>query len=1075
MALSPELLQFRSSGVYRLEFDRSQTAEVPSETIRLVVGYSSKGPFNTPIFINDPGFFQEVYGGIDRTLERKGSYFHRSALTALERGPILALNLLRLNNDTESPSVDTIDYQTFSTSATLSNDAEKTALYSGFYNKEKFWYPESEAMLRTLNTNAEIFQLVNLKQKPITVLTRKAQNLTGFDIIAKEWYGVEKVPDFMNEYDYINDYFIDVIVLDGDYSDYAKLAIDPVFSNYFDATKGIIKSSLDTFLGLPEVNQLAAYTGILVPDFIDQDGNNLFIQDIINFETSKTGLFCAINKELFDSGEILSGVKQTNYDGQNFSGIDLVGHNLEYTLNNDDTFNRIKYLSYDRLIKDDLQYEESTTKAIDFDVVATNNDINFDLIPETTGGPTTTPPSSIIASPGSGIANYSIIVQASGETAHPQYSEIESSLFINTPGGTSRTVGSFVLMVKAEDYKWAPVVSLQETAGKLYIGLSVEVDGYEIYIDPSTSATPKMFFMSVPDFAKRSMSVIDGFDGTNSGMLAATYNGLYDDYDEGILTSGDQVVANTGSSFETLFLGFSKTSATTMSVDDDTYDVLDGNNILQVSTHYSIPVVLEKAYNTATLSNAELTELPELTMGNYEDTNGDISSSLIQIIQSLAGAINSVMNVSAILSANQFTLDSAVYENAISVGDYIVADVTGPAGESRLTKVNRISKSGSTLTVTTNEKIKVSVIGGVSTIERYKQIESVIEYYKLFTLNGFTLKNNYHTPNGTQDRIDSILDDTVGQGTSLYNALIDKESVSYRYIVDTFGLGITNESKKQFSVLAKNRKNVLAIASAPSMEDFKKSTDPKFVNINGVLQTQYIKTGGDLSLNPTMVYSLPSLANGSNYISFFAPYITVRDRGKNINVPPASYVSNNFVAKYVNALPWSIVAGPRRGVVSGKGVIGLEINFDRDDRDNLEPFGINPIIFQRGVGLQIAGNKTAQQNIKSALSSTHVREVLIYIEDGIAEILKNYQFEFNTPQTRLEITTLANNFLESVRVDNGVYDYNNIMDVSNNTTEVIDANMGILDTYIEPVKGLEILVHRTTVLKTGAIQTGAYM
>ena len=65
----------------------------------------------------------------------------------------------------------------------------------------------------------------------------------------------------------------------------------------------------------------------------------------------------------------------------------------------------------------------------------------------------------------------------------------------------------------------------------------------------------------------------------------------------------------------------------------------------------------------------------------------------------------------------------------------------------------------------------------------------------------------------------------------------------------------------------------------------------------------------------------------------------------------------------------SYVAGPKRGIIGGRGVIGLEKNFDRDDRDRLEPFGLNPIVFQRGAGLMIAGNKTAQQSIKSALSS----------------------------------------------------------------------------------------------------------
>jgi phage tail sheath protein FI len=125
--------------------------------------------------------------------------------------------------------------------------------------------------------------------------------------------------------------------------------------------------------------------------------------------------------------------------------------------------------------------------------------------------------------------------------------------------------------------------------------------------------------------------------------------------------------------------------------------------------------------------------------------------------------------------------------------------------------------------------------------------------------------------------------------------------------------------------------------------------------------------------------------------------------------------------------------------------------------------------------LVIFGNKTGQQNVQSALSSINVREVVIYIQDGIAAILKNYLFEFNTAQTRLEIKTLADNFMSTVQSENGVYDFRNIMDETNNTPEVIDQNVGILDTYIEPVRGMEILVHRTTILRTGQIATGNFI
>jgi len=96
MALSPQLLNFKSSGVYRLEFDKSQTANINVETLRLVVGHSRKGPYNTPVLIDSVEAFENTFGTIDRSLEKRRMYFHRSAIEALTRGPILALNVANL-------------------------------------------------------------------------------------------------------------------------------------------------------------------------------------------------------------------------------------------------------------------------------------------------------------------------------------------------------------------------------------------------------------------------------------------------------------------------------------------------------------------------------------------------------------------------------------------------------------------------------------------------------------------------------------------------------------------------------------------------------------------------------------------------------------------------------------------------------------------------------------------------------------------------------------------------------------------------------------------------------------------
>ena len=412
--------------------------------------------------------------------------------------------------------------------------------------------------------------------------------------------------------------------------------------------------------------------------------------------------------------------------------------------------------------------------------------------------------------------------------------------------------------------------------------------------------------------------------------------------------------------------------------------------------------------------------------------------------------------------AGIFTLsgsNDATWNSDIKVGMYV------PGDGGKLSRIKKIVKT----VVNGTTYYRFETHRAVSSRPSYslKRYEDAGGFYKTFPLEGATQ---------TAKSIAELLS-AIKPGTGLGNALVDKDNITFRYVVDTFGSlengGILN--KEELSFLCKERQNASAILNAPMVKELKASTNPSFLNaITGAFDVNNVATGGNLELNPTALYTLPSINEGANYAFYYGPGLNVIENGRTKVIPPAAYVSNNYIDKYLDALPWSIIAGPRRGVVGGTGVQSLEFSFDKNDRDVLEPFGYNPIVFERGVGLTIKGNKTAQQGIQSALSSAHVREVLIYIEDGLAEILKNYLFEFNTAQTRLEIKTLADNFMESVKKDGGVYDYKNIMDTSNNTTEVIDNNMGILDTFVEPVKGLEILVSRVTVLNTGEIATGNF-
>jgi len=845
MALSPQLLNFKSSGVYRLEFDKSQTTTNNVQTIRLVVGHSKKGPYNTPVFVKTAEEFNAIFGSIDTNLEKLGMFFHRSALATLGRGPILALNIADINVN------DTIAFQSPVTNGSVDSISALDGAneLASYFNVDKFWFPEDKAVLDTIGNldNDRVLNFINIKQEPITVIVRKAQDVTSFEISAREWYGEGNVPAFLNDFDLVSDFMVDVFVFKGKFNP-ADMDTDPIYGAFFDAN-GLIKGKLNEFSALRQVTLLAQYTGSLIPNFKDLEGRNLYIEAGINQEARRTGLFCAVNEDLVTD--------------ENGTKVDLVGHIYDETKN---------YEVLSHIAKDTV----------------------------TTSAPTYT---------------IELIALATGSNFN-----------------------STTLTITGED----------KTA----------------------------------DFA------IGKF-------LRTSTSGVY-------------------------------TEITNVTFGTDT--VVTFNNATLHSS-YATGIGSIEVYTQHIVVTNSHSKIKELAGGTYA-----------------ANASTFTMTYSTSGAADAFPIKKGHYVDALA--------------SNRLAKVQRVQRSGNVWTVTCSQPVAATWSGFYNT-----SFEEATVSYKPLVLEKATIASK---------TISGVLSQLTGTG--LFAALVDKDVIDFRYIVDTFASyedgSILN--KKELSFLAHERQNAVAILNAPTVSDFKKSTDPSFKNDNNEFKVAYIQDGGNLDKNPSSLYALPSINDGANYAFYYGPGLLVRENGKDTIVPPAAYVSNNFIDKYFNALPWSIVAGPRRGVVSGANVVGVEYAFDKADRDILEPFGINPIVFQRGAGLTILGNKTAQQSVKSALSSAHVREVLIYIQDGMANILKNYVFEFNTAQTRLEIKTLADAFMQSVKADTGIYDFQNIMDQTNNTDDVIDHNMGIIDTFVEPVKGLEVVVHRTTILNTGEIKTGNF-
>ena len=1103
--LTLDLSVFKSSGVYTLEFDASENIVVNPQTVRLVVGFSTKGPFNTPVYVPDVQTALKVFGDIDRSLEKKGSFFHRSIFTCLNSGPVFALNLLKLNNtvtELSEPDVangaDVARYRAFSLDTAEVNGLNPTEEYtrinanlpnqdklvSSYYNKEKFWFPDPNMLLATVHTTdkSKLFSLVNISQNPISVIIKKSVDsrlpIKGFDITANEYFGANNVPSFINPNDYISDYFVDVIAVSGNWANYSKLSLDPLYSSYF-TSKGFIKDQIDNFLSLKEVNVVFSITGCLIPDFIDQNGITQYIKTLINNQIGSTGILCAVNEEGLDDLE--SG---------EYSYLDLVGHHLTGVLDpSNPTITEIDFLSYSSPLSADLTYQIDEPNSL--------NDANN---PSEELAEVATVFISEFESPSTTGMNQNGFVTYSSSALDGGYPYLQTSISGATKADKLAALKGFLTTTAASP---SPKFIVGKVTGDLtgnsnalvdfanndLVKLKV-VEVKEVTVAPGnvqlrikwshplfTSSAPLVspyYDTSLSDnhyqFCKSDyFDLITDPVTTKDAYYGYEESPIYMDYEKGIISTGD-VIHKTYDGSSVQYVKFEK------SIDRDNFKIIEMKAYVDDAFTTVEDVV---GWNASYMINSN---------GSGDTVENHITKTVGLNIISLIGNLNEYVDIVGPITDNQVEMTTTqVADSGLKVGDYLVSEETDLFSNSvgnylnRLTKIieaKRVAVPGSpgnyTIYVKTDRPIKLFS----GKVNKFKPIHQFINTFKFTYLPGFQLKAS-HRPNGSDDRLDEILN--VLSETNISKTLADRNIITFRYVVDTFDGQVQTNSKHQLALLAKNRQKCLAIINAPSMEKFKNSVDPRFTeapsatNPSPLLSAKYIADGGNLELNPSFRFTLPDEDSGAKFCGVFAPFLTIRENGKNFNIPPAAHVSNNFIRKFVTGEPYSIVAGQKRGVLSGSNLVGLEYDFSQDDRDFLEPFGINPIVRKRNIGLVIFGNQTGYQRTNSAFNNLHVRDLLITLEESVEDILANYVFDFNEDSIRLEIKTIVDNYLSGVKNVGGIYNFLSIMDSSNNTPAIIDQNIGIIDIIIEPARGIHKFINRVTVARTGGIASGGFI
>lgn len=364
---------------------------------------------------------------------------------------------------------------------------------------------------------------------------------------------------------------------------------------------------------------------------------------------------------------------------------------------------------------------------------------------------------------------------------------------------------------------------------------------------------------------------------------------------------------------------------------------------------------------------------------------------------------------------------------------------------------------------TAAQKKKAVEYTGTSTIPTTVEAATTTDYGEIVYIT--TVSGNNISPlylvgfdysNNTISVDESLNVITGDYGKGLQEALTNRVDVEYHYLVDTFDTATYN-NKTVLSALAKKKDNCFAILNFPKIADFKK--DPTNLPNHTLDFSRVIKK-----------FILPDDVDGASWCGYFTQ-VVLSDGTVKTTIPSAGLVSNLFMDKWSSRQPYYIVAGSQFGRLLDGTLVGPDYGFSKSDRDILEPFGINVIVYEPRRGTYINSEQTAKQIPVSALSKIHIRELVIYLQDEIAELLEGYRWELNTQVLRDKIKAKADVILETVKNNGGVYDYLNVCDDSNNTPETIDNEFLVLDTHIEPSRGAGKMVEQLYIYRTGEMRS----
>lgn len=1179
MALPVYLQNFKAAGIYRVVFDKSTILGTDAEILRLVVGYSEQGPFNTPVYITSITDFKNIFGDVSKKLEKRGIFFHRTAIQCLSAGPILALNLKKFSDETVDGVSISSNYFFEHTFNENIIDTVKLSV-EDLYDTTRFWSLDATKLpeLKDAENGRNLRNYINIAatnsdKSGVSYFIRKANGskVSAYNVSVSDWYkdSNEDIPEYLEgkENNMISDFFAEIYVFNGEFKKDQVMSSETL-KKYFEVIDGELQlrprivdaygdavDTLDYLYTDESAGGLAHYIGALIPYFKDKQNVYRSLDIIFNQDIDTHHLMMSFDIEHLtdpdEEGKIhnidLSGKREvTNGMLKGISEIRKGNHPVVR-----------KFTIPMAGVKDaDAQYARDAVDALephnmpvdkpkflfgeehlldDFGIISIFHDI------------TTRDSDGNVECESTKDTEYRD-KQNAIEWQRKHYGDN----CVKWLSGESFEVTE--LQARKEDDGVTDVLDeygnvIMDSVTTMQPGLDIAeiVSNLKTRHDEYIFSNAKDYYWSDPtDWLEFMIAYIKYFiadavyDQITNDNLPAKYihSDLLGNINSPIVIFKTEIgsVDKTGTKFDLLYSKVESNDELTIVI-HMTYPDERRIRISVNESNKNLPkwLALRSRLSVGTAINSIDFKGIELKEGSGEEKN-DI---LIQFTKKSSFVISNTTDDIATTSENINTMDlnDYVYDPSITMftlgGNVTFAETAGTeviptASLAEVTTDYKTVKTAKDNTIYDTSLAYLVAAGDIFVADAILEEDEANEqdYTKrhdiVFVQEVNTDEEGYeyvvftgapYFEDNTLLRINDSLNKEIGvmkpkylagyvygngekgkdrpASSSMYDklqwhknqilsaltdykglrvGLKEKSEIDYRYIIDTFETYVDQSAKKELCMLAKEKQSAFAILNFPAVRTFVKCPYTSFVDDKGIFNVKYVVKGYNPKKAHSLGFSLPTNDEGASFCAFYTPLKTSDGYIDNI-VPSAGVVSNLFMEKYMSRQPYYIVAGPNHGVINMSGLVGPDYNYSQEELNEIEPYGVNCMVYRPSFGTFINANQTAKQTPKSALSSVNVRELVIYLQDEIEKLLQSYQWEFNNATVRNKIKDRADVICTRIQQNGGIQDFINIMDESNNTPEIIDNEMAILSTHIEPGRGMGKMVHELTIYRTGQMRS----